>query len=43
MQESLLSQFDTLVDSDLVLYDANQQIIHHIEGDLKVTQPQSLP
>lgn len=37
MEESLiLSKFDNLVQSGLVLYDDKQQIIEHIDGDLKV-------
>ncbi|KAF7587797.1 hypothetical protein BBP40_006707 [Aspergillus hancockii] len=36
MEESLiLSKFDCLVESGLVLYDDKQQIIEHIDGDLK--------
>lgn len=43
MDESfILSKFDRLVESGLVLYDEKQQIIEHIDGDLKVTpRPQS--
>lgn len=43
MEEPLvLSKFDNLVQSGLVLYDDKQQIIEHIEGDLKVLiTPQS--
>lgn len=37
MEESLvLSKFDNLVQSGLVLYDDKQRIIEHIDGDLKV-------
>lgn len=36
MHDSLISRFDNLVQSGLVLYDDDQQIIEHIEGDLKV-------
>ncbi|KAI9034787.1 uncharacterized protein KD926_005578 [Aspergillus affinis] len=37
MEESLvISKFDRLVESGLVLYDDKQQIIEHIDGDLKV-------
>jgi ATP adenylyltransferase len=37
MEESLiLSKFDCLIESGLVLYDDKQQIIEHIDGDLKV-------
>ncbi|KAB8215468.1 hypothetical protein BDV33DRAFT_227588 [Aspergillus novoparasiticus] len=42
MEESLiLSKFDRLVESGLVLYDDKQQIIEHIDGDLKPTLPTS--
>lgn len=41
MEESLiLEKFDNLVESGLVLYDDKQQIVEHVDGDLKV---QSLP
>lgn len=37
MEEPLiLAKFDNLVQSGLVLYDDKQQIIEHIDGDLKV-------
>lgn len=45
MEESLiLSRFDNLVQSGLVLYDDKQHIIEHIEGELKVRlhRPQTL-
>jgi hypothetical protein len=38
MEESLiLSEFDSLVKSGLVLYDDKQEIIEHIDGELKVS------
>ena len=38
MEESLiLSEFDRLVKSGLVLYDDKQEIIEHIDGELKVS------
>ncbi|KAI9035748.1 uncharacterized protein KD926_002937 [Aspergillus affinis] len=44
MDESLiLSKFDRLVESGLVLYDDKQQIIEHIDGNLKPTLTYSQP
>ena len=40
MEESLiLSKFDNLVQSSIVQYDDKQQIIEHVDGDLKVFIP----
>lgn len=37
MEESLiLAEFDRLVQSGIVLYDNNQQVVEHIDGELKV-------
>lgn len=37
MDESyILSRFDDLVKSGVVLYDKNQETIQHVDGELKV-------
>lgn len=38
MDETLiLSKFDKLVNSGLVLYDENQETVQHVDGDLEVS------
>lgn len=38
MDETLiLSKFDKLVNSDLVLYDQNQETVQHVDGELEVS------
>lgn len=35
---SILSKFDDLVKNGLVLYDDKQEVIEHVDGELKVSR-----
>lgn len=41
-QSSILSRFDGFVQSGVVLYDNQQQIVEHVDGKLKVSWKYSL-